>query len=140
MAFAELWRAKLRGFVEGWLQRGSADIHANNAPSDAERWQDYGFAANAVDGEGLVLTIGGHTIVLRMDRSTERPKLAPLEVCLWHKEGHKVTMRAGKVVDVECAVLRVAATTRVEYTTPSFKLNGAEVVAHAHGGAVPPLA
>lgn len=140
MAWGEMWLARLRGLKEAFIQSVSADVHDHLAREALQRLQDYGFSGNPVDGEGLVLNIGGHTIVLRMDRSVERPHLAPYEVCMWHKEGHRVTMRAGKVVDVECAVLRVAATTKVEYITPSFTVNGAQVVAHTHGGAVPPLA
>ncbi|MBY0234147.1 MAG: hypothetical protein K2W93_04130, partial [Burkholderiaceae bacterium] len=76
---------------------------------------------------GLVINVGGHTLVLRMDRLAERPQLAPLEVALWHKEGHFVKLKAGKVVEVGCDKLIVNAAVSVAITSPN-------VAIHASGG------
>jgi phage baseplate assembly protein V len=106
-----LRRARLRGLTEGKVQTARAESLEGDAKDAAERWQDYGFAANPVDGQGLVIHAGGHTIVLRMDRIAERPQLAAYEVSIWHKEGHHATLRSGGVIDVECTTLNMAATT-----------------------------
>jgi phage gp45-like len=112
-----------------------------DAKDDAERWQDYGFSANPVEGQGLVINAGGHTVVVRMDRIAERPALAAFEVAVWHREGHMVRLRAGQVVEVNCAELRINATTRVRIDTPeldvvqpSLKVGGKQHHNHTHPG------
>ena len=137
-----LRRARLRGLAEGQVQKVRAESLENKAHDEAERFQDYGFAANPVEGQGLVLSVAGHTIVLRMDRLAERPQLAAHEVCIWHKEGHKVTLKAGKVIEVECDEYsvktkryKVQASEGVALTGPSVKHNGSEIGSpHTHGG------
>jgi phage gp45-like len=144
-------RARLRTLAEGLVQKARAEALDDDAKDDAERFQDYGFAANPVEGEGLVINAGGHTIVLRMDRLAERPQLGDYEVSVWHKEGHRVTLKAGKLVQVDCDELVINAANRVEINTPvvecsdkitapiieaatSLKAAGDEVVNHVHGG------
>lgn len=135
-----LRRARLRGLVEGKVQRVRAEALDDDAKDEVERWQDYGFSAQPVDGQGLVINAGGHTIVLRMDRIAERPALAAYEVTVWHKEGHKVTLKAGRLVQVDCDELVVNASTRVALNTPqvtmptSLVLAGKELAGHRHGG------
>lgn len=113
-----LRRARIRKLAEGLVQSARVEALENDAKDDAERFQDYGYAANAVEGQGLVITAGGHTIVLRMDRLAERPRLAAYEVSVWHKEGHRVTLKAGKLVEVSCDTFRVNAAVKVELNTP----------------------
>ena len=149
-----LRRARLRGLKEALVQRVRGEVNEADAKDDAERWQDYGFAAHPVEGEGLVMHVAGHTIVVRMDRTAERPALAPLEVCVWHSEGHKVTLKAGQVVQVDCAELVVNASTAVRLNTPlvaastrvttpvaqvanSLTIAGKELKDHRHGGVEP---
>lgn len=151
-----LRRARLRGLTEGGVQKVRAEALENDAKDDVERWQDYGFASNPVDGQGLVQNAGGHTIVLRMDRIAERPQLAELEVIVWHSEGHNIRLAAGRLVEVNCDQLTINASTGVTINTPvvtasakvtaqqveaatSLKVNTKEVLGHTHGGAVPPF-
>jgi len=119
-----LRRVRLRGLTEGLVQTASLVGFDADARDRAERFQDYGFSGNPVDGEGLRFEVGGHTIILRMDRLAERPRLAPYEVCVWHKEGHRVTLRAGQVVDVQCRQLNIVATDGVSIQTPTLALQG----------------
>lgn len=123
-----LRRARLRGLKEGQVQTVRAESLESDAKDNAERFQDYGLAANPMDGQGLVITVGGHVIVLRMDRLAERPQLAPYEVSVWHKEGHNVTLRAGKVVEVNCDIYRVNAAVRAEMNTPVVAMSDAATV------------
>ena len=109
-----LRRARMRSLKEGLVQSLRVEALENDAKDNAERFQDYGYAANPVDGQGLAITVGGHTIVLRLDRLAERPRLAAYEVSVWHKEGHSVTLRAGKLVEVNCDTFRVNAAVKVE--------------------------
>jgi phage baseplate assembly protein V len=101
--FANLMRwVRIRGLTEGRVQSGRVEGLPNDARDGAQRPQDYGFAGNPVDGQGLKLEIGGHTVIIRMDRQAERPQLAAYEVAVWHKEGHMVRLKAGRIVEVDC--------------------------------------
>lgn len=119
-----LRRARIRGLQEGKIQRGRVESTDNDVKDDAERMQDYGLASNPVDGQGLALTIGGHTIIVRMDRLAERPQLAAYEVAVWHKEGHKITLKNGKLIEVDCDTLKVNAAVKVEFNTPLVTNSG----------------
>lgn len=124
-----LRRARIRNVREGKVQQARAEALENDAKDDAERWQDYGFAAQPVDGQGLVINAGGHTVVLRLDRIGERPQLADYEVAVWHHEGHFVKLKAGKVVEVSCDHLDVTAAVGVHITTPSLVVDASSSVA-----------
>lgn len=124
MIWNMLRRVRIRGLTEGLVQMASLVGFDADARDSAERFQDYGFSGNPVDGEGLRLEVGGHTIILRMDRLAERPHLAAYEVCVWHKEGHRVTLRAGQVVDVQCRQFNLVATQGVSIQTPTLALQG----------------
>jgi phage baseplate assembly protein V len=119
----------VRGVKEGKVQSGRAEVFEHLGRDEAMRPQDYGFAALPVDGQGLVMEVGGHTIILRQDVLASRPALADYEVCIWHKEGHKVTMRAGQIVEVQCEQLVVNAGTSVTFNTPLMTLNTASIQA-----------
>jgi phage baseplate assembly protein V len=123
-----LRRARMRSLKEGLVQSLRVEALENDAKDDAERFQDYGYAANPVDGQGLVINVGGHTIVLRLDRLAERPRLAAYEVSVWHKEGHNVTLRAGKLVEVNCDTFKVNAAVVVELNTPTVAMSAEATV------------
>ena len=128
-----LRRARIRGLKEGRVQTARIEALENDVKDAVERWQDYGFACNAVEGQGLVINAGGHTIVLRMDRIAERPQLAAYEVSVWHKEGHNVTLRNGKVVEVNCDTFRVTAAVKVELNTPVVAMSAKATVGDTLG-------
>lgn len=139
-----LRRARLRGLKEGLVQVARAEALENDAKDDAERWQDYGFAARPVDGEGLVINAGGHTVVLRMDRIKDRPQLAADEVCVWHKDGAMVRLKAGRVVEIDCdqLVLRASTSVTIDSPTtnvvqPSLVVDGVQLRTHRHTGVQP---
>lgn len=134
-------RARIRGLVEGLVQRARVESLENDARDDAERWQDYGFAARPVEGQGLVINAGGHTIVLRMDRIADRPQLAADEVCVWHKDGARVMLKAGRVVEIDCdqLVLRASTSVTIDAPTtnvvqPSLVVDGVQLRTHRHTG------
>lgn len=137
-----LRRARLRGGKEGPVQTMRAESLENDAKDQAERWQDYGFAAQPVDGQGLVINAGGHTIVLRIDRLAERPGLAAYEVAVWHKEGHYVKLKAGRVIEMsgDSLVINMANSVTINagsmaVTSGALTHNGKNVGStHTHGG------
>lgn len=136
-----LRRAVLRGLREGQVQVARAEAVENDAKDDAERWQDYGFAARPKEGQGLVLNLGGHTVVLRMDRIADRPHLEEDEVAVWHKDGAMVKLRAGRVVEIDCDQLVLRADTSITLDAPtttvvqpSLVLDGIQLRTHRHSG------
>ena len=137
-----LRRARIRGLKEGLVQSARVEALENDAKDAAERFQDYGFAANAVDGQGLVITAGGHTVVLRVDRLAERPRLPAYQVSVWHKEGHNVTLKDGKLIEVNCDTFKVNAAVKAEFNTPLVAMSAKATVgdtlavtSHVTGGA-----
>lgn len=102
-----LRRASIRGLKEGRVQKANAKVFDVSAPEQAERWQDYGFAGNPGEGEGIVIDVGGHAIIIRLDRLASRPQLAKYEVCVWHEQGHKLTLKDGGLIEVDCTLLKV---------------------------------
>lgn len=140
----QLRRARLRGIKEGLVQTVRVEALEHEAHDDAERWQDYGFAGNPVDGQGLKISFGGHTVVMRMDRIADRPRLGAYEVAIWHKDGHMVRLRDGGLVQVDCQQLVINAAVGVSINSPvvaastmltagtSLKVSGKEMSGHAH--------
>jgi len=118
-----LRRARIRGLAEGKVQTVRTEATEHDAKDSVERWQDYGFAAHPVDGHGLVINWGGHTVVLRMDRLSERPQLDAYEVAVWHREGHMVKLKAGRLVHVTCADYLVEASNSYTVTSPTYTVN-----------------
>lgn len=119
--------ARVRGLTEGEMQSARMEGLDTHARDRAARPQDYGFAGNPVDGEALVLEFGGHTIILRQDKLADRPALAPYEVAVWHKEGHMVRLRSGRIVEVDCDRFVVNAGQDVTLNTPTVVVSQALV-------------
>ncbi|MFT4192478.1 MAG: phage baseplate assembly protein [Comamonas sp.] len=124
-----LRRVRVRGLREGTVQRGRVEATEHDTKDSVERWQDYGFSAQPVDGHGLRINLAGAQFLLRLDRPAERPKLEAYEVTVWHKEGHSITLKAGGVVEVDCEVYRVKAPGGVEFDTPEVKMSGSATAA-----------
>ncbi len=114
---------RVRGLREGAMQVGRVEGLPNDVRDEAQRPQDYGFAANPVEGQGLKLEIGGHTVIIRLDRLAERPQLAQYEVAVWHKEGHRITLKANGLVQMDCVRLVVNASAAVTLNSPQVTIN-----------------
>ncbi|UTV56177.1 phage baseplate assembly protein domain-containing protein [Burkholderia arboris] len=113
-----LRRALIRGLKEGPVQEVAVQVFDSSGRENAERWQDYGFAGNPGDGQGLVIEVGGHTVVMRLDRIDSRPQLKVGEVAVWHKDGHKILLTDGGKVRVECDTFEVVAKSGISFETP----------------------
>ena len=126
---------RLRGFNADAIQSGRVEAHGSKAADDAMRLEDYGFSARAIDGQGLAINAGGFTVVLRMDRLAGKPTLAPFEVCVWHKDGGKITLGAQGKVTVDCVDYVVNASGSAAINSPSLTHNGVNVGdTHTHSG------
>lgn len=128
MTWTSLRRARVRGLKEGKVQSGRIEALGPEARDGVERHQDYGFAANPVDGEGLRIEAGGHTFILRVDRLASRPSLTAYEVCVWHDEGHWIILKAGGVIEANCTRFVINASAEVVFNTPTVTNSGDQVV------------
>lgn len=106
------------------VQKYKISIFETKDAEECERHQDYGFAAQPSEGEGLVIDAGGTMMVLRIDRLKDRPKLSADEVAVWHKDGAKIHLKAGKIIDIDCDTLNIKASAGVTFDTPSIKTTG----------------
>jgi phage gp45-like len=118
---------RLRGFSADAIQNGRVETHGSKAADDAMRLEDYGFSARPVDGQGLAINAGGFTVVLRMDILASKPTLAPCEVCVWHKDGGKITLGDSGKITVDCVDYVVNASASVAINSPTLKHNGVNV-------------
>lgn len=129
MAFENLVRrARMSLQAMGLVHKYKINIYEGNAPDNVERHQNYGTASAPAQGEGLVIDIGGTVFVLAVDSIKDRPKLANWDVALWHKDGHSVHLKAGKVVDVNCTTFNLKAKT-VNFDAPTINTTGRIVAA-----------
>ena len=120
-------RAKITGFIGKLVQKCKAVVFDTQATEDCERWQDYGFAGNPVDAEGLIIDAGGMQIIIRADRIKDRPDLKEYEVAVWTKGGHFMKLDAdGKFTFKGSAI---------DFDVDSVKHRGVNIGSdHAHGG------
>ncbi|MCW5300863.1 phage baseplate assembly protein V [Herbaspirillum lusitanum] len=151
-------RARMRGLVDSKVQKVRVDVFDNLSRETVERLQDYGFAAAPTEGEGLVISIGGHMMVLRMDQIGSRPPLTANEVAVWHKDGHNIKLTDGKKIVIKCdeyiidtKKYSVTAPDGISMDSPTLeatgkvkgatldiagtgKIDGVDVGSHDHGG------
>lgn len=129
MGHVQMRRARMRSLAEGkQVQTVRAESMENDGKDAVERWQDYGFAGNPVEGQGLIFHVDGHTVVFRKDRLAERPHLAAYEVSVWHKEGHHITLRDGKLVECECDHFVLKAKEDVSIETKRVSVKASEKI------------
>jgi len=80
--------------------------------TDIERFQEYGFESYPyVEAEAVCVFINGNRdngIVLCVHDKRHRPTdLAPGEVAQYHSEGHRVLLKAGGIIEVEGAEIKI---------------------------------
>lgn len=102
MTQTRIQRGTSRNTTEGKSsQTVTVDIIDNDSSDEVERWQNYGLASSPVDGsQALVVTTGGHRVVVALDETAVRPKLGSAEVCLYHREGHQIHLKAGRIIEL----------------------------------------
>lgn len=116
-------RVRVRGLTESKVQKAHVQGHDNYAREGVERFQEYGFAANGGDGEGLVIEVDGHTIIIAMDRLGDRPSLGDGEVSVWHRAGHRMTLKDDGLVQVDCKRFVINAEDGVDINTPKVTMS-----------------
>lgn len=111
----------------GLVQKYKISIFETKDAEASERFQDYGFASQPSEGEGLVIDAGGSMFVLRVDRLKDRPQLANDEVAVWQKDGAKILLKNNRIIEVDCDEFNVKASKSMGFDTPKINAPNAEM-------------
>ena len=99
---------------------------------DYDLFQQFGFTCNPpVETEAIVIPLGGqtsHSIAIATEAGQYRIKsLASGEVAIYNQDGASITLKKGKIINVDCTEYNVncqkysiTATAGASYTTPSL--------------------
>ena len=112
---------------------------------EVERFQEYGYTSHPhPQAECVVLAVGGmrqHPLIVAIDDRRYRvTDLKAGEVCLYTDEDesgspHRITLKRGRVVEIEGAEIRLVASGSVKVESGSLTHNGTNVGDdHTHGG------
>lgn len=79
---------------------------------DFELMQSFGFTSNPpVDTQAVVLALGGktsHSVIIATENGAYRVKsLQSGEVAIYNQDGAQITLKKGKIIDVECTEYNV---------------------------------
>ncbi|MCO6514489.1 MULTISPECIES: phage baseplate assembly protein V [Snodgrassella] len=96
---------------------------ADETLQDVEHVQQFGFTSNPPPGtEAIIIPLGGtttHGIVIATENGDYRIKsLAPGEVAIYNQSGASITLKNGKVINIDCNELNINASAGVNITAP----------------------
>lgn len=88
------------------VKKVTGEALAGEAVRDAELFQHYGFGSCPPAGTmGVAVALGGassHAMIVATEHGAFGVDLATGEVSLYHREGHYVHLKNGRIVEVEC--------------------------------------
>lgn len=111
------------------------DALAGETGQDFELMQSFGFTSNPpVDTQAVVLALGGktsHSVIIATENGAYRVKsLQSGEVAIYNQDGAKITLKKGKIIDVECTEYNVKcekytvnASSGANFNTPMLETN-----------------
>ncbi|VVD76190.1 phage baseplate assembly protein V subfamily protein [Pandoraea eparura] len=123
--------------AEGKLQRLQIRVLAGEVLDGVEDLEQYGFSSVPLAGAGgVALFFGGdrsHGVALPPNDKRYRPTdLQPGDVAIYTDEAARITLRRGRIIDVDCDVYRikakhyeVQASETISLKTDAFKLDAA---------------
>jgi phage baseplate assembly protein V len=96
---------------------------ADETLQDVEHIQQFGFTSNPPPGtEAIIIPLGGtttHGIVIATENGDYRIKsLASGEVAIYNQSGASITLKNGKVINIDCNELNINASAGVNITAP----------------------
>ena len=124
------------------VQRLQIEGLADETVQNLEHAEQFGFTGNPpVDSDCVVVPLGGKTshgiIVTTTNGAYRVTGLAPGETAVYNQDGAKIVLKAGKVIEIECATLNINATEGVNITSPEVKASAivtAEGQINGNGG------
>lgn len=117
--------------VNDSLQRQNLQLKvlADEGADDVERFQNYGHTSVPPEGsEAIVLGLGGARaglVAIAVEHKGYRPKgLEEGDSCLYHLEGHNLTLRKDGVAELTAKIVIISATEKLTIISPDTEIQG----------------
>lgn len=117
--------------VNDALQRQNLQLKvlADEGADDVERFQNYGHTSVPPEGsEAIVLGLGGARaglVAIAVEHKGVRPKdLEAGDSCLYHLEGHNLTLRKDGVAELTAKSVIIRATEKLTIISPDNEIQG----------------
>ena len=105
------------------IQKVQASGLADETLQDVELMQQFGFTSvPPANTQAVILPIGGqttHGIVIATENGSFRVKnLQGGEVAVYDESGSGIVLKKGRLIEIDCDVLKINATTKVDISSP----------------------
>ena len=105
------------------IQKVQASGLADETLQDVELMQQFGFTSvPPANTQAVILPIGGqttHGIVIATENGSLRVKnLQGGEVAVYDESGSSIVLKKGRLIEIDCDVLKINATTKVDISSP----------------------
>ncbi|OOF50261.1 baseplate assembly protein [Rodentibacter genomosp. 1] len=105
------------------IQKVQASGLADETLQDVELMQHFGFTSvPPADTQAVILPIGGqtsHGIVIATENGSFRVKnLQGGEVAVYDESGSSIVLKKGRLIEIDCDVLKIKAATKVAISSP----------------------
>nr|WP_113865475.1 phage baseplate assembly protein V [Brenneria salicis]NMN90523.1 phage baseplate assembly protein V [Brenneria salicis ATCC 15712 = DSM 30166]RBP64853.1 phage baseplate assembly protein V [Brenneria salicis ATCC 15712 = DSM 30166]RLM31572.1 phage baseplate protein [Brenneria salicis ATCC 15712 = DSM 30166] len=102
---------------------------ADETNDNVERFQNYGLSSVPPAGsEAVVVAIGGRRsgmVAIAVEDKTCRPKgLDPGDVCVYHSEGHTITLKQDGVIEIRGKKVNLVAEESCDIVSPLINVTG----------------
>lgn len=108
------------------IQSAQVSGLAGEVIQDVEHIQQFGFTSHPPAGtEAIILPLGGassHAIVIGTEHSSYRIQaLDSGEVAIYNQSGASITLKNGKIIEIDCEQLNIQAAAGVRIDTPNVQ-------------------
>ncbi len=123
-------RAIVTAVTDSFNRQGlQIKVLADEAADDVERFQNYGHTSVPPAGsEAIVLGIGGARaglVAIAVEHKGFRPKgLEDGDSCLYHLEGHNLTLRQDETAELTAKIVIIRATEKLIIISPDTEVQG----------------
>ncbi|BBF06632.1 baseplate assembly protein [Haemophilus influenzae] len=105
------------------IQKVQASGLADETLQDVELMQQFGFTSvPPANTQAVILPIGGqttHGIVIATENGSFRVKnLQGGEVAIYDESGSRIVLKKGRLIEIDCDVLKINAATKVDISSP----------------------
>ncbi|MBH3104294.1 phage baseplate assembly protein V [Serratia grimesii] len=102
---------------------------ADETNDDVERFQNYGMSSvPPVGSEAIVVAVGGRRsglVAIAVEDKKSRPKgLDPGDVCMYHSEGHTITLKKDGVIEVRGKTVNLVAEESCDIVSKLINVTG----------------
>lgn len=102
---------------------------ADETNDEVERFQNYGMSSvPPVGSEAIVVAVGGRRsglVAIAVEDKRSRPKgLDPGDVCVYHSEGHTITLKKDGVIEIRGKTVNLVAEESCDIVSKLFNVTG----------------